>query len=85
MRTFKKIRQFGGGTAGATGGKSNEALLIVNRTGGTQTVTIQSLTPEGSLAYVGPISVANAQSFIYPIAAYGWTASASGFDVYQLF
>lgn len=85
MRTFKKLKQFGSGTAGATGGKSNEGLLVINRVGTTQTVTIQSLTPEGSLAYVGPISILNNQSFIYPIFAYGWTASASGFQVYELF
>lgn len=85
MRTFKKLKQFGGGTAGATGGKNNEALLVINRTGGVQNITIQSLSPTGSLVYVGPINMTNNQSFIYPMFAYGWTASASGFDVYELF
>jgi len=85
MRTFKKLQQFGGGTAGATGGKSNEGLLIINRVGSTQNVTIQSFGPDGGTVAVGPFNLLNNQSFIYPIQSYGWTGSASGFLVYELF
>jgi hypothetical protein len=81
MRTFRKIKSFGSGT-GATGGKNNEGTLFICGAVGT-TVTVQSLTPDGNIAYVGPITLAANQSFIYPIFAYGWTAGAS-VTAYQL-
>jgi hypothetical protein len=82
MRTFRKIQSFGSGT-GATGGKNNEGALFVCG-GVATTLTVQSLTPQGSIAYVGPISLAANQSFIYPIFAVGWTAGAT-VTAYQLF
>jgi hypothetical protein len=82
MRTFRKIKSFGTGT-GFTGGKTNEAILFV--CGATpSSVTVQSLTPSGSLVYVGPISLTASQGFIYPAFAYGWTASSS-VSAYELF
>lgn len=82
MRTFKKIKSFGTGT-GYTGGKSNEAILFIcGSVAGS--VTVQSLQPSGSLAYVGPINLTANQGFIYPAFAYGWTASQS-MSAYELF
>jgi hypothetical protein len=83
MRTFKKVKAFGTGT-GYTGGKSNEAILFQNAQTLATSVTIQSLTPQGSIQYVGPFSISANQNFIYPIFAYGWTASAS-IRAYELF
>lgn len=83
MRTFRKIKAFGIGTTGATGGKNNEATMFVS--GPTNTnLTVQSLQPDGSLVYVGPIVLAANQSLIYPAFTYGWTASAN-ISAYELF
>lgn len=82
MRTFRKIESFGTGT-GFTGGKNNEAILFVCGAVASS-VTVQSLTPSGSLVYVGPINLTGNQGFIYPAFAYGWTASAS-VSAYELF
>lgn len=83
MRTFKKIQAFGTTTAGATGGKNNEATLFVCGAVAAN-LTIQSLSPDGSIVYVGPISLAANQSLIYPAFTYGWTASQA-VSGYQLF
>jgi hypothetical protein len=85
MRTFKKVKSFGTGVAGATGGKSNEAILLSNTSGSTRTVTVQSIDPDGNLVYVGPFSLVNNQTFIYPIFAYGWTGSGTGVNGWELF
>jgi hypothetical protein len=84
MRTFRKIKTFGINTvAGATGGKSNEAtLFICGSIAGN--VTIQSLAPDGSLVYVGPIALSANQSMIYPAYTYGWTAGVT-MSAYELF
>ena len=55
MRTFKKLKEFGTTSAGATGGKSNEGILFVNG-GVAGTLTVQSLAPTGAITSVGPIS-----------------------------
>lgn len=85
MRTFKKIQSFGAGLTGATGGKSNEAILFLNTSGGAANITVQSLNPQGNIERVGPFNLANNQSFIYPLFAYGWTGSAAGISAWQLF
>jgi len=83
MRTFRKLKEFGTTVDGATGGKSNEALLFVNGAVA-GTLTVQSLDPTGAITSVGPISLGANQTLIYPIFAYGWTASQA-MKAYQLF
>jgi hypothetical protein len=83
MRTFRKIKAFGISTTGATGGKNNEATMFVCGAAAAN-VTVQSLQPDGSLVYVGPLSLSANQSLIYPAFTYGWTASAS-VSAYELF
>jgi len=83
MRTFRKVKQFGTTSAGATGGKSNEGLLFVCG-GSATTVTVSSYGATGGFVSVGPISLVANQSFIYPIQAYGWTA-ANTVTGYELF
>lgn len=83
MRTFRKIKAFGTATTGATGGKNNEAVMFVCG-GAAANITVQSLQPDKSLVYVGPISLAANQSLIYPAYAYGWTASGN-VSAYELF
>jgi hypothetical protein len=83
MRTFRKIKAFGIGTTGATGGKNNEATMFVCGAANTN-LTVQSLQPDGSLVYVGPFVLSANQSLIYPAFTYGWTASAnmSGYELF---
>jgi hypothetical protein len=83
MRTFRKIKSFGINSTGATGGKSNEATMFICG-GSNANLTVQSLQPNGSLVYVGPISLVANQSLIYPAFTYGWTASAN-ISAYELF
>jgi hypothetical protein len=83
MRTFKKLKEFGTTSAGATGGKSNEGILFVNG-GVAATLTVQSLAPTGAITSVGPISFGANQTLIYPIFVYGWTASQA-MKAYELF
>lgn len=84
MRTFRKVKTFGNGTnSGATAGKSNEAVLLVNG-GAATTVTFQCYNPNGSTFSVGPIAMAASQSMIWPVQTYGWTAAA-GISGYELF
>lgn len=85
MRTFKKVRPFGNGTnSGATAGKSNEAVLLVNGAAVSTSVTFQCYNPNGSTFSVGPIAIAASQSLIWPVQTYGWTAAA-GISGYELF
>ena len=83
MRTFRKLKEFGTTSAGATGGTSNEGVLFVNGAA-TSTLTVQSLAPTGAITSVGPISLGVNQTLIYPIFVYGWTASNS-VKAYELF
>lgn len=83
MRTFKNTKSFGTAATGFTGGKANEAVLFVCGSSAT-TLTVQSLAPDGSLVYVGPISLAANQALLYPAFAYGWTAGAA-VTAYELF
>jgi hypothetical protein len=86
MRTFKRVKAFGSGITGATGGLSNEALLFLNAAGASRTITIQSKDPNGNLVPVGPFTLVNNQTFIYPIYAHGWTGSAGGtLNAWELF
>jgi hypothetical protein len=85
MRTFKRMSIFGtAGSTGATGGKSNEAILIQNTQATTTNVTIQSFDANRNIVYVGPLPIGANSSLIYPVFAYGWTASAA-ITVYQLY
>jgi hypothetical protein len=85
MRTFRKMRQFGSSGTGATGGKSNEALLVQNPTATTQTVTLQCLAPDGSITYVGPLNIPTNSLVVYPFFTYGFTGSTAGLKAYELF
>jgi len=84
MRTFNKVKLFGSGTAGATGGKTNEAALIRNGTG-SATFTLQCLNPEGGIEYIGPLNIPANTSVIWPTMIYGFTASSANVSVYELF
>ena len=85
MRTFNKVKQFGSGITGATGGKSNEALLFQNTTATTVNITVQARNPDGSIVKIGPLNMTTNQLFIFPISAYGWTGSVAGINCYELF
>lgn len=83
MRTFRKVKAFGTTSAGATGGRTNEGILLVCG-GAATTVTVYSYDTTGSTSPVGPISLVANQSFIYPITAYGWTAgnTVTGYELF---
>ena len=83
MRTFRKIKPFGGSTS-ATGGKTNEAVMLVNPQISSTSVTFQCFNPNGSTFSVGPVTLAASQTIIWPVQTYGWTASA-GISGYELF
>lgn len=84
MRTFNNVKFFGTGTAGATGAKQNEAILIRNGSG-TNTITLQCINPEGAVVPVGPLSVAANSAVMWPTYVYGFTASSVNVSVYELF
>lgn len=84
MRTFNNVKLLGTGTGGATGAKHNKAALARNGTG-TNTITFQCFDPEGSIVYVGPLSMSANTSIIWPTTIYGFTASSANVSVYELF
>ena len=84
MRTFNNVKFFGAGTAGATGAKQNEAILIRNGTG-TNTVTLQCMEPNGALVSVGPLALSQNTAVMWPTYVYGFTASSANVTVYELF
>ena len=84
MRTFNKVKLLGSGTDGATGGKFNEAVLVRNGTS-TASFTLQCLTPEGAIEYIGPLTIPANTSVIWPTMVYGFTASSANVSVYELF
>lgn len=85
MRTFRKLKPFGTGLTGATGGKKNDAVLVQNPTATTQTVTLQCLNPAGGIVTVGPLNLATNTITIFPFSFYGFTGSTAALNVYELF
>jgi hypothetical protein len=86
MRTFNLVKQFGviGGNS-ADSGKNNEAILFINRGAAATSITVHAFGTQGYTAAVGPFQIATNQTFIFPAAAYGWTAGNTGIRAYELF
>jgi hypothetical protein len=82
MRTFRRVKSFGSNLI-ATGGLSNEAVLVVNGlTAGS--ITFQVKDPSKNIISVGPITLAISQSLIFPMYTAGYTASTP-VQAYELF
>lgn len=86
MRTFNKVKYFGAGPTGATGGKNNEAVLIRSTaTSGVNTITLHCFDTTGGTVGVGPLVIGNRTATIFPMKIYGFTGSTSGIEVWELF
>jgi len=85
MRTFNKVKYFGDGGTGASGG-NNEAILIRNSAiSGSNTITLHCFDTAGGTIAVGPLLIGNRTATIFPISVYGFTGSTSSIAVWELF
>ena len=60
-------------------------IPVVFVTAAATSLTVHAFGTQGYTAAVGPFQIATNQTFIFPAAAYGWTAGNTGIRAYELF
>ena len=85
MRTFNKVKYFGAGPTGPTGGTNEAVLIRSTATSGVNTITLHCFGTDGGTVGVGPLVIGNRTSTIFPMSVYGFTGSTSSIAVWELF